>query len=167
MADQFTADEVRVLKALAAGLLGATRATGSALGDGGVASDSDLDSMYGNEKIRMNPRDWTGRSHKNTMMNTADPEFLDMYAETMAYFAGKNDDAKKAGYDRKAAARARGWAARIRGGWKAPATRAAAFGDGGGFGDSPDHFDTGSGGFGTEPVGEPIDASFDNEEIPF
>ncbi len=89
-----------------------------------VASDRDLDGKYGNEKIRFNPRDWDGRPYKGANMSQAEPDFLELYADAMEYFAGKEPDATKAGYNRKTAARARGWAERLRKGWK-PAVRQA------------------------------------------
>lgn len=123
-----------------------------------VASDSDLDSARGDEKIRMNPRDWKGESHKGRTMSRSVPDFLDLYAETMDFFASKNLDATKAGYDRRSASRARGWAKRMRGGWVAPppppepespfnpngaAPPSDGFGSGGGFG-SDTSFDYGA-----------------------
>jgi len=85
-----------------------------------VASDRDLDSQYGNEKVRFNPRDWTGDLYKGRYMSECPSEFLDMLADGHEYFAQKNagNDEKKAGYDRRSAARARGWAKRIREGWQ-------------------------------------------------
>jgi hypothetical protein len=56
-------------------------------------------------------------------------DYLDMIAERFDYFAGKETDEKKAKYNRLDAARARGWAQRIRGGYvpsSAPETPALA-----------------------------------------
>jgi hypothetical protein len=56
---------------------------------------------------------------------------LDCFAEFKDYCASKDeesDDEKKlknAKYDRRRAAKARGWAARIRAGWKPPAQPAS------------------------------------------
>ena len=104
----------RVITALAA-VFG-----GGGAGGSDVAPDRDLDSTRGDEKIRMEPRDWKGEAQKGRSMSRCDPAFLEMYAETMDYFASKNTDATRAGYDRKAAARARGWARRLLAGWTPP-----------------------------------------------
>lgn len=166
MADQFTADEVRALKAFAAGMLNAMRPAAASKGaspspapSGGVAPASDLDSKYGDEKIKMNPRDWKGTPRKGQTMSQAEPEFLDMYAESMDYFAGKNEDPTKAGYDRRSASRARGWAARMRGGWKAPPPPPEP--------ENPFASNGGGGGFGNDTGGFGDSAHDDNEEIPF
>lgn len=106
----------RVIAALRAALGGS--AVAGAGGD--IAPDSDLDGQYGNEKIRMVPRDWKGAPRKGWLMARCEPEFLDLYAVAMMHFAAKNEasgETKKARYDRLAAARARGWAKRLREGW--------------------------------------------------
>lgn len=89
-----------------------------------TVTDADLDSERGDEKIKMNPRNWSGQSFKGQPMSQCPAEFLDQYAESMAYFAQKNDekgekDSKggpKSKWDRLSEGRARGWAARIRAG---------------------------------------------------
>lgn len=89
-----------------------------------VASDRDLDSKYGDETIKVNPRDWTGPSFKGRRMSECPAEFLDIVADTYAYFAKKNDAAgavtdkgkPKSEFDRRSESRARGWAKRIRDG---------------------------------------------------
>ena len=85
-----------------------------------VASATELDSQYGNPTVKFNPRDWSGDSCKGRSYADCPADFLDTLASTLEYFADKNaaDDPKKAGYERKDAARARGWAARVRDGWK-------------------------------------------------
>lgn len=89
-----------------------------------VASDSDLDSQYGDETIRFLPRDWSGDDLKGQTMSRCPPDFLDEFARSMDYFAKKNegkvtDKGKpKSDFDRRSAARARGWAKRLRSGWK-------------------------------------------------
>ncbi len=102
--------------------------TSSALPAGGaVASDRDLDSQYGDPKVGFVPRDWKGASFKGRTFSACPAEFLDMLAETLDYLAGKaaeKNETTAAGkpvaeYKRKDAARARGWAKRIREG-KAP-----------------------------------------------
>lgn len=102
-----------------------------------IAPDSDLDGKYGNEKIRFMPRDWSGDSFVSRTMNECPPALLDMLAESFDYFAQKNDASGektdkgvlKSTYDRRSASRARGWAARLRGGWKPAAEPARADGD--------------------------------------
>jgi hypothetical protein len=91
----------------------------------GIADERDLDSQWGNEEVRVNPRDWGGESMKGRRMSECTPQFLDMLADTLDYFARKNaasgalttSGKPKADFDRKAAARARGWARRLRNGW--------------------------------------------------
>ncbi len=100
-----------------------------------VSDDRDLDSPRGDEKIRFDPRDWKGESHKGRTMSRSQPEFLDVYFDTMTYFASKQPDAKKAGFDKKTAARAAGWARRLRAGWtQPPVMEKPSYGKNGGFG---------------------------------
>ena len=96
-----------------------------------IASDRELDGTYGNPTVKFSPRDWSGPSFKGLPMSECDPAFLDMLAETFDYFAqqaeAKNEMTDKgkpvAGYKRMDAARARGWAKRIRDGVHTPAAR--------------------------------------------
>lgn len=88
-----------------------------------IASDKDLDSKYGDPEIRFDPKDWTGDSCKGLRMSECPAEFLDMIAETFDYFARKAEDENElyngkptAPLKRKDAARARGWARRVRAG---------------------------------------------------
>lgn len=91
-----------------------------------VATDADLDSQYGDEEIRFDPRDWTGtKSYKKLRMSECSPEYLDVVALCFDGLARKNDiDGKEykgepqSKFDRRTAARARGWAVRLRSGWK-------------------------------------------------
>lgn len=92
-----------------------------------VASDSDLDGKYGDPEIKAkDPRDWTGAPMKGRRFSECPAEYLDLLAERLDYFAGKNaesadpDEQKKARYQKLDAARARGWAARIRAGKVTP-----------------------------------------------
>lgn len=95
-----------------------------------VAEDRDLDGQYGNPTVKFNPRDWNGESCKGRAMSDCPAEFLDMLAETFEYFARKADadgeetsSGKPVGpYKRKDAARARGWAQRVRNGYVSTAT---------------------------------------------
>ena len=87
-----------------------------------VASDRDLDGKYGDPAVKFNPRDWTGPSMKQRHLSECPPEFLDMLAETFDYFARKADETdertdkgkKVSDFKRQDAARARGWAKRMR-----------------------------------------------------
>lgn len=89
-----------------------------------VATDRDLDGRYGDPVLRLMPRDWTGPSFKDRPMSQCPPELLDLAAEMFEYFAKKADAAdertdkgKPVGdYRRQDAARARGWAKRMRDG---------------------------------------------------
>src|SRR6187431_849584 len=91
-----------------------------------VASDADLNSQYGDPEVRAkSPRDWTGASQQGKHFSECPPEYLDLVAERLEYFAGQNEmeegdqeAAKKARWNRLDASRARGWAARIRAGYK-------------------------------------------------
>lgn len=81
----------------------------------------DLDGQHGDPIVKAkDPRDWTGDSMKGRRFSECPPEYLDMIAERFDYFAGKEEDAKKARYNRLDAARARGWSQRLRGGWAPP-----------------------------------------------
>lgn len=102
-----------------------------------VASDSELDSQYGDPKVNFNPRGWKGQSFKGRRYSQCPPEFLDALAEALDYFAGKADEknevtdkGKPVGdFKRKDAARARGWAARARKGTGAASPSAQAAGE--------------------------------------
>lgn len=91
-----------------------------------IADARDLDSQYGNPTVRFMPRDWTGPSFKDRRFSDCPPEMLDMLASTLDYFADKDENEgatttkgkPSAPFKRADAARARGWAQRIRGGWK-------------------------------------------------
>jgi len=106
-----------------------------------VASDADLNSQYGDPEVRAkSPRDWTGASQQGKHFSECPAEYLDLVAERLEYFAGQNEmeegdqeAAKKARWNRLDASRARGWAARIRAGYK-PTHPAAVDGE---FGEVP------------------------------
>lgn len=93
-----------------------------------VADDRDLDSQWGDEEVKVSPRDWTGPNMKGRRMSECPADFLEMLAGTFDYFARKNSATNetttsgkpKADFDRRSAARARGWARRLRNGWQAP-----------------------------------------------
>lgn len=87
-----------------------------------VASDRDLDGKYGDPVVNMkDPRDWTGPPMKGRRFSECPADYLDLLAERFDYFAQKADDEHEeyngkpvAPYRRTDAARARGWAKRIR-----------------------------------------------------
>lgn len=89
-----------------------------------IASDRDLDGTYGDPVVKFLPRDWMGESFKGCHFSQCPAAFLDMLAETFDYFASqaeakdeRTDKGKPvADYKRQDAARARGWAKRIRDG---------------------------------------------------
>lgn len=110
-----------------------------------IADARDLDSKYGDPVVHFSPRDWTGPSFKGRFMSECPPEFLDVLAETLDYFARKAEETNEeykgkpvAPYKRKDAARARGWAKRKREGWQGTREPAgvAAGGSGDDFGES-------------------------------
>jgi hypothetical protein len=101
----------------------------AAVNGSAIAPDSDLDSQWGDETVKFMPRDYTGtKDYKGARMSECSPAFLDALAASYDYFAQKNtlegnlasNGKPKADYDRRSAARARGWAARLRSGWKPP-----------------------------------------------
>lgn len=87
-----------------------------------IASDRDLDSRYGDPVLRFMPRDWTGPSFKNRQFSQCPPALLDLVADSLEWFGKQADEkgertdkGKPVGdYKRQDAARARGWAKRIR-----------------------------------------------------
>lgn len=87
-----------------------------------VASDRDLDGKYGDPKVTFMPRDWAGASYKGRRFSECPADLLEMLAETFDYFANqaeaKNERTDRgkpvADFKRADAARARGWAQRIR-----------------------------------------------------
>jgi hypothetical protein len=92
-----------------------------------IATDADLDHpKYGNPDIKTPPRDWTGPFRAGQRMSESEPALLDLVAERYDYFATKNDREQavtdkgqpKSDYDRRAAAKARGWAKRLRAGYR-------------------------------------------------
>lgn len=116
----------RTLKAILQELRNGSRSSGAAPAD--VADDRDLDGKWGDPEVKFNPRDWNGSSCKGFRMSECPAEFLDLLASTFDYFARKADESGEttaagkpvAPYKRKDAARARGWAKRIRSGRKPP-----------------------------------------------
>ena len=107
---------------------------GSDGGDGPIASDRDLDGQYGDPEIKIkDPRDWTGDNMRGRRFSECPPEYLDLVADRLDWFAEKAEESGEtyngkpvAPYKRKDAARARGWARRLRNGWR-PADTSGAF----------------------------------------
>ena len=96
-----------------------------------IAAASDLDGKYGDPILKFNPRNWTGPTFKERRFSECPPELLDMVADSLEYFGRKADENKertnsgkpKGDYNRADAARARGWAKRMReGDWPTPQT---------------------------------------------
>ena len=91
-----------------------------------VAPDRDLNGPHGDPVVRMkDPRDWTGPTMKGNRFSQCPPEYLDLLAERFDYFAQTAEDTNEeyngkpvAPMKRKDAARARGWAQRIRAGYQ-------------------------------------------------
>lgn len=89
-----------------------------------VADDYDLDSEWGDPKIRygLKEKHWKQQpdTHVGRRFSECEPEYLDAFArylDACAYMARKDggeDNEKKAKYKSRDAARARGWAARVR-----------------------------------------------------
>lgn len=100
------------------------------------ATDSMMDTQYGDPEIKTkDPRDWTGDVMRGAHFSQCPPEYLDQYAEFLDWMAeqaeaeGKTTQTGKpvAFYKRRDASLARGWAKRLRGGWKPPVEQESAF----------------------------------------
>lgn len=89
---------------------------------GAVAPASELDSQYGDPVIKKDPPRWSGPSFVGQPYSACSAEYLEEMAWFLEWKAGKNEEEgteqklKYAGYARKDAARARGWAQRVRDG---------------------------------------------------
>lgn len=98
----------------------APQASRFAVAPGAVAPASELDSQYGNPVVRKDPPKWHGGSHAGKPYSECPPDYLENLAGFLEWKAGKDtengteDGLKYAGYARKDAARARGWAQRNR-----------------------------------------------------
>jgi len=85
------------------------------------APSVNLDDARGNPKLRFLPRDWSGSGEfKGMLFSECPPDLLDLVADSLDYFASKQEDATKKRYDELDAKRARGWSARKRAGWTPP-----------------------------------------------
>lgn len=109
----------------------APQASRFAVAPGAVAPASELDSQYGNPTVRKDPPKWSGDSHAGKPYSECPADYLESLAGFLEWKAGKDtengdaDSLKYAGYARKDAARARGWAQRNR---EKPAQAADLFG---------------------------------------
>lgn len=92
---------------------------------GEIASDRDLDGKYGDPEVRSDRvKDWTGPSMKGRRYSECPPEFLDRLAGLLEWQGKKSDEENQrtdkgklvGDYRRADAARARGWAKRMRDG---------------------------------------------------
>lgn len=108
-------------------LLGARPATQSAPAQSGgaVADAADLDGKYGDEEMKFHLKEkwWQGGGdYAGKRMSQCPADYLDAVAKAndaqahMMNKSGDAEEAKKAVYRSRTAARARGWAARIRSG---------------------------------------------------
>lgn len=84
--------------------------------------DHVLDGPHGNPIVKAkSPRDWLGDDMAGRKLSECPPAYLDLLAERYDYFATKPDqEPDKVRYAKLDASRARGWSARLRGGWTAP-----------------------------------------------
>jgi hypothetical protein len=120
----FTPEQLRVLRALADGLLNATGGNGTSSGShtpsGKVATEYEMSGQYGDPTIKKDPKRWAGRSYVGCRYSQTEPEYLDMLAGFLDWSADNPRQGKEkyAAYDRKDASRARGWASKLRGGWR-------------------------------------------------
>jgi hypothetical protein len=144
----FTDSDRAMLREILDRLRGGAQTTVAASG-GNIAPDSDLDSTYGNPLIKKDPPKWTGASYVGCNYADCPSDYLDSLAGFLDWKAGKDEEAartasgeeadkkrKYAGYARKDAARARGWAKRNVGKPAAPVQTEAGWGGGGGPDDS-------------------------------
>jgi single stranded DNA-binding protein len=81
-----------------------------------LASDQDLDGAYGNPIVKFVPSRWGGEDFRGRRYSECTPEFLDVLASTLQWSADNPQEGKArfVEFNRKDAARARGWAARLR-----------------------------------------------------
>ncbi len=84
----------------------------------------ELDSKYGDPVVKFKPNKWTGEDFVGSDFSECSAEFLEMLGEALAYSATHPKPGKEQyiEYNRKDAARAFGWAARIRAGGGTPRT---------------------------------------------
>ncbi len=137
-------------------VVGGSSGNGSGGKPGAVATAAELEDTYGDPLIKFDPKRWSGQSYVGVRLSETSPEYLDCLADFKEWAAGKDDasgavDKKgkpKSYWAWKEAALARGWAARMRSGWKPKAT------NGGGMG-------------GQAPVSDEDYGGSDDDGIPF
>lgn len=154
-----------MLLVMSSGQRSGSSANGSSSGPRGdapsIATDHDLDGEHGDPMIKYDPKPkyWSGDSFVGYRFSETSPEYLDAtakYLDACAYMFAKDPDEKKqksATYKAKDAARARGWAARLRQG-----------------GGSRVHTQPSGGGTGAEDYlggGEPTSSVYADDDIPF
>lgn len=128
-----TLREIRDSLRTGGGQVGAQSSASSDKG-GKVAGDRELDSEWGNPLVRKDPKRWQGGSFVGCTFSECPPEYLDELAGLFDWMADKDEESGNktpdkpgkpgrptAPYKRSDASRARGWAKRIRDGWKPPA----------------------------------------------
>lgn len=128
--------------------MGSAPVSGGGGRSGDTASDSDLDGQHGDPLIKYDPKPkyWTGGSYAGSQYSETSPEYLDAmarYLDACAYMAKRDADTgkdvekneKSAKFKGLDAARARGWAARLRAGWQSPGGAASSQSNGGGAAD--------------------------------
>jgi hypothetical protein len=101
-------------------------AGGTGPAGGTVASDYELDGQYGNPEIKKDPPRWSGDSMVGRRFSQTSPDYLDTVAGFKDWSAAKDDAAgavddkgrPKSHWARKDASLARGWAKRLRDGFK-------------------------------------------------
>ncbi len=133
-----------LLAAMKNGAPAAARGASSGGNTAPMDGDVDIDGPRGDPEVRFMPKRWTGQDFRGQKFSACEPEFLDMLADAFEWFAQRDDESgatdknggPKSKWGRLDAARARAWAARLRGdeGGSAPAPRARSNGGGGGFG---------------------------------
>ena len=93
-----------------------------------IADAADLDGQYGDPTLKLMPKAWKGDNYKGRRFSECPPELLDQVASLLDWLAQKADendertssDKPVAPFKRRDAARARGWAKRLRDGWTPP-----------------------------------------------
>lgn len=98
-----------------------------------IATDKEMTGKYGDPVVRSMPKFWTGADYKGKKYSECPPELLDQVADQQEWVANKADEKSEhtddgkpiAPFRRNDAAKARGWAQRMRkGGWTPPAPAA-------------------------------------------
>lgn len=134
---------------------GGAPSSAASSGKGGqVAGDRELDSEWGNPSVRKDPKRWVGDSFAGCRLSECPPAYLDQLADLYDWMGDKDEEENKlhkgkptAPYKRRDAARCRGWAKRLREGWKPPVGSA-----GGGDDQSPQDYGGAGAGAGEDPL---------------